>query len=977
MGFRRVSGNFFTCLLVVIIFGASVLSTSPVDARPSESGLEGVEPTLVGHDSTGAMWSTDRHEGFAHGSPNLPAPEVSPAANGLVTITANEVGLLNIACPFGFLEISGGTPAPAGTTCADTDLVINADNGSAEIRFDDATTKSVRVEGDVDEQAALVILGSLETETFTVGGGAIVLSGWIRADTVAIVASTSIAIVEGSRISAPGGQILLDAGEVGFVQQHGSSIDVSSPLGSGGELVVTGANVSVAGTMASSGRGGSISLLSGTDAGLTLISGEITADARSFPGGRGGDIRILGNSVALIGPSEIGNGAQISADGTTGGGSILIGGDRAGSGPIPTSQETVVDDEVLITADATHDGPGGSIVVWSDGSTTYRADANAVGAGSGPGGFIEVSGKETLDNEGSADVSGPGGDGELLLDPLFFTVVPAGILSPLTAIDDADAVATKASPALAAQGTELIGNLFCDLIGLSGCGPISHPQLDSYTVTYGAKNDLVKELAKIPQLRKIKPRAWFSFISTPTLEQFTGDITGQGIFGVQILPDAPSTLGLSASDDGLDLVNQGPGEEVKFETFFSVVTMGRISLGGADLTLQAGDQAPAAEIDALVADITEGSPINVNDLRNLSFEDIVSDGIADSLSRGGSNEETLVDLIELVDLLSGGRVPPGVEHLPGVLATPVGLSNLAAAIRMIDALGAPVPDWMHDIADVIDEIDDYLDYLPNATDLFDLALGGVTIPPIPGIPGVITPEFCIVVEIDGVCWATPPIPGIPGAETFNIFTGEYLCNLGLGFFQGGHCWTTPPIPGTPGEVVPESCLGFVQDGECWTTPPIPTFRIPGVCDIDPANIPCSTDELIVRGLLPVIELALENTLPDNFNDLVGSVPDALKIPSLSAASRGLPAILYADSQISSPGGTINLVNSARGGSTLLGDVVTGSTVIALATSAASAAVPLGTPSTPSTPRINDGSERRLTMTPVSYTHLTLPTTPYV
>ena len=40
-----------------------------------------------------------------------------------------------------------------------------------------------------------------------------------------------------------------------------------------------------------------------------------------------------------------------------------------------------------------------------------------------------------------------------------------------------------------------------------------------------------------------------------------------------------------------------------------------------------------------------------------------------------------------------------------------------------------------------------------------------------------------------------------------------------------------------------------------------------------------------------------------------------------------------------------------------------STVIALATSAASAAVPLGTPSTPSTPRINDGSERRLTMTP--------------
>ena len=602
---------------------------------------------------------------------------------------------------------------------------------------------------------------------------------------------------------------------------------------------------------------------------------------------------MLGSSVALIGPGPLGVGADLSANGPLGGGSILIGGDRAGAAPIPTAQQTVVDDYVTIEASALQNGDGGSIVVWSDGGTTYHGDSSALGAGTGVGGFIETSGKATLDNEGTVDVSGPGGDGEVLLDPLVFTVVPAGVFSPLTAIDDADAFANRTTPSVATQGTELVGNLFCELLDVStDCGPTQAPSLQDYQNNYNTKNQLVIDLARIPQLRSIRPRAWFTFISTPTLEEFTGSIEAQGIFGIQLLPDAPSTFGLASSDTGLDLVNQGPGDTVTFESFFSVVTIGRITLGGGDLTLQAGDPAPAAEIDAILDDVVDGgtAALNSDFLQSFSFSSIVQDGIDNSLG-SGTNEDTLVDLIDLVDLLSGGNLPPVTRHLPGVFAIPPGPSNIAASIRMLDALGAPIPDWLHDVADVADQIDEYTSLIPTKFDLLDLALGGVTIPGIPGIPGIEIPRVCIAYESDGHCYATP-----------------------LRLLDG--IW------------VERTCNGRTQPrGRCpYLVDPIASFHIPGVCAIDPANIPCSINDLINKGLLPLVESALEDALPSELDELLGSAPDILQIPDLSAASRQLPSLLYVDSEISTPGGTVNLVNSSARGATLLGDVITADTI---------------------------------------------------
>lgn len=129
------------------------------------------------------------------------------------------------------------------------------------------------------------------------------------------------------------------------------------------------------------------------DAGNTggvQAGGRISVDN---PVGKGGLVTITGKEVTLT------SGAQISANGSSGGGEILIGGDWQGTGPLLQSAFATVEAGAEIGANATDEGNGGKIVIWSDISnpnsvTKVGGTLSATGGpNGGDGGQIETSGK--------------------------------------------------------------------------------------------------------------------------------------------------------------------------------------------------------------------------------------------------------------------------------------------------------------------------------------------------------------------------------------------------------------------------------------------------------------------------------------------------------------------------------------------------------------------------------------------------------
>ena len=74
--------------------------------------------------------------------------------------------------------------------------------------------------------------------------------------------------------------------------------------------------------------------------------------------------------------------------------------------------------------DAVDEGHGGTVAIWSDGLTRYQGSVSARGGErGGDGGFVEVSGKQSLVYDGDVDTRAPkGATGTLLLDPTDITI---------------------------------------------------------------------------------------------------------------------------------------------------------------------------------------------------------------------------------------------------------------------------------------------------------------------------------------------------------------------------------------------------------------------------------------------------------------------------------------------------------------------------------------------------------------------------
>ncbi|MDB5581077.1 MAG: filamentous hemagglutinin outer membrane protein, partial [Bradyrhizobium sp.] len=214
--------------------------------------------------------------------------------------------------------------------------------------------------------------------------------------------------IRANSVGMRGGKIVIGGGAGGKVNVTGRLAANGGRKHKGGSIAVSGASVNLAGKVTAKGTsGGAITVAS---AGDLSVSGKVTAKGGD---GKGGRIELTGANVKVLG-------ALIDASGATGGGTVLIGGDYQGKNPaIQNATTTYVGTDVVLKADATQSGDGGKIIVWSDNTTTFAGETSARGgAQGGDGGFIEISGKGTLNYTGFADLMAAHGlTGTLLLDP--------------------------------------------------------------------------------------------------------------------------------------------------------------------------------------------------------------------------------------------------------------------------------------------------------------------------------------------------------------------------------------------------------------------------------------------------------------------------------------------------------------------------------------------------------------------------------
>jgi len=117
-----------------------------------------------------------------------------------------------------------------------------------------------------------------------------------------------------------------------------------------------------------------------------------------------------------------------------------------------------VEPGALIEASGIRRGAGGEVILWADRSMDFGGTVLAQGGSDGgDGGFVEVSGLETLDFTGTVDTTAPhGATGTLLLDPDIIAIVGSGGLTP--ALQDGIWSATE-DPGIRVLGPNIIQRL--------------------------------------------------------------------------------------------------------------------------------------------------------------------------------------------------------------------------------------------------------------------------------------------------------------------------------------------------------------------------------------------------------------------------------------------------------------------------------------------------------------------------------------
>ena len=338
----------------------------------------------------------------------------------------------------GLLKVSGGASNlylmnPAGIVFGpNAQLNVPGSFAATTASSIDFATGQFSASGNVNYPA---LVGAPQSFTFTAANsGSIVNTGDLAVGAGKNLTLVGSTVINTGTLTAPGGTItvlavpgtdrvrLSQKGAVLGLAMNANAlaqVPASQPIAESLADLVTGGNPDIASTIQVDGQGRV--WLAGVqvpdEAGTAIVSGELNAASNAEPGGT---VKILGQQVAALD-------ATINASGTSGG-EVLIGGDLQGGGAVPTAQYTVVDNRSVIRADALTQGNGGKVIVWADGTTQFAGDISARGGlNAGDGGFVEVSGLQTLNFTGTVNTDAPNGaSGSLLLDPTDITITPGG-----------------------------------------------------------------------------------------------------------------------------------------------------------------------------------------------------------------------------------------------------------------------------------------------------------------------------------------------------------------------------------------------------------------------------------------------------------------------------------------------------------------------------------------------------------------------
>ncbi|MEB3177843.1 MAG: choice-of-anchor Q domain-containing protein [Nostocaceae cyanobacterium] len=272
-----------------------------------------------------------------------------------------------------------------------------------------------------NQGGSIVNAGNLavgQGQSLTLLGGTVVNTGTLQAPG----GNITIAAVPGEkfvRISQSGSLLSLD---LPVATKTGVNASSTSPLSLA--ALLTGGNVEdVAGVTTENGvvkLTGSLTPIP-TDAGTTIVSGQVSV-ANNQPSSSTPQINVLGDKVGLVS-------ANLNANSSNGGGTVLVGGDYQGQGTVPKATRTAVSSDSVISADALLGGNGGKVIVWADDTTRFAGSITARGGlTGGNGGLVETSGKNQLDiTGGKVDAAAPLGlGGTWLLDPTDINIINGG-----------------------------------------------------------------------------------------------------------------------------------------------------------------------------------------------------------------------------------------------------------------------------------------------------------------------------------------------------------------------------------------------------------------------------------------------------------------------------------------------------------------------------------------------------------------------
>ncbi len=302
--------------------------------------------------------------------------------------------------------------------------------------------------------------------TPTPGAGAVSNAGQITTPEGGFVYLVGAAVDNSGLIHAPGGEVLLAAGQsvqladsttpgvrVEFSASSGAARNLGEIVAEAGRVGLTGALVRQSGTISANSavrEGGQIYLRASGD---TYVDQDSQTTAT---GHRGGQISLLGQRVAVT------DQALVDASGQQGGGQVLLGGDYQGkNAAVDNAQMSFFGPQAVLRADAIEQGDGGKVIVWADQQTqAYGTISARGGAQSGNGGLVETSGKEILNiRQINVDTSAAQGQAGLwLLDPVNVDIVastPYGTdyLSPFSSFDPGSDSAILASDIETGLGT--------------------------------------------------------------------------------------------------------------------------------------------------------------------------------------------------------------------------------------------------------------------------------------------------------------------------------------------------------------------------------------------------------------------------------------------------------------------------------------------------------------------------------------------